>query len=197
MSRRSLALLTSVSLLTIAVACGGQKPPVAIPTPPPPAVTTPPATSTRPPVEAPPPAPPPIPVPPEPSSSISSTDLNSQPIDQINKSEALKPAFFLYDSDQLDDAAQKALAANVQILKQYGNWKITIEGHCDERGTAEYNLALGEQRALAAKSYVVSLGIAADRITTVSYGKEFPFDPGKDDSALSKNRRAHFLVTAK
>ncbi len=197
MSRRSLALVTSVSLLTIAVACGGQKPPVANPTPPPPPVTTTPSTTPTRPVDPPPPAPPPIPVPPDPTSSISSTDLNSQPIDQINRSEALKPAFFLYDSDQLDDAAQKALTGDAQLLKQYSNWMITIEGHCDERGTAEYNLALGERRALAAKNYMVSLGIAADRIKTISYGKEFPFDPGHDDGAFSKNRRAHFVVTAK
>ena len=76
-------------------------------------------------------------------------------------------------------------------------WIVTIEGHCDERGSAEYNLALGERRALAAKSYLVSLGIGADRMRTVSYGKEFPFDSGHDDGAWSTNRRAHFMLTAK
>jgi peptidoglycan-associated lipoprotein len=74
---------------------------------------------------------------------------------------------------------------------------VTIEGHCDERGTAEYNLALGERRAGAALAYLVSLGIPASRLKTVSYGKEFPFDPGHDDSAWAKNRRAHFVITAK
>ena len=74
---------------------------------------------------------------------------------------------------------------------------MTIEGHCDERGTAEYNLALGERRATAARAYLVSLGIPADRLRTVSYGKEFPFDPGHDESAFAKNRRAHFVITAK
>ncbi len=74
---------------------------------------------------------------------------------------------------------------------------MTIEGHCDERGTAEYNLALGERRAVAARAYLVSLGIAADRLRTVSYGKEFPFDPGHDERAWAKNRRAHFVITAK
>ena len=74
---------------------------------------------------------------------------------------------------------------------------MTIEGHCDERGTPEYNLALGERRAVAARAYLVSLGIAADRLRTVSYGKEFPFDPGHDEAAWAKNRRAHFVVTAK
>ena len=74
---------------------------------------------------------------------------------------------------------------------------MTVEGHCDERGTAEYNLALGERRAIAARAYLVSLGIPADRLRTVSYGKEFPFDPGQDEAAFSKNRRAHFVITAK
>ena len=92
---------------------------------------------------------------------------------------------------------QQALNADADILKKYPGWTITIEGHCDERGTAEYNLALGERRALAAKTYLVSLGIPADRLRTVSYGKEFPFDPGHSEDAWSKNRRAHFVVTSK
>ena len=101
------------------------------------------------------------------------------------------------DSFEVDGPAQQALNTNAEILKKYPNWVITIEGHCDERGTAEYNLALGEKRALAAKTYLVSLGVPADRLRTVSYGKEFPVDPGHDESAWSKNRRAHFVVTSK
>jgi peptidoglycan-associated lipoprotein len=83
------------------------------------------------------------------------------------------------------------------LLKRYASWTVTVEGHCDERGTAEYNLALGERRAGAARAYLVSLGISGDRLKIVSYGKEFPFDPGHDESAFSKNRRAHFVITAK
>ena len=86
---------------------------------------------------------------------------------------------------------------NAGVLKQYTTWTVTIEGHCDERGTAEYNLALGERRAVAARAYLVSLGVSADRLRTVSYGKEFPFDPGHDETAYAKNRRAHFVITAK
>ncbi len=89
------------------------------------------------------------------------------------------------------------LNANAEVLKTYRTWVITVEGHCDERGTAEYNLALGDRRALAAKNYLVSLGIPADRIRTVSYGKEFPFDPGHVESAWVKNRRAHSMLTSK
>ncbi len=77
------------------------------------------------------------------------------------------------------------------------SWEITIEGHCDERGTAEYNLALGERRALASRDYLVTLGIPGDRLRTVSYGKEFPFDPGRDEEAWQRNRRAHFVITAR
>ena len=83
------------------------------------------------------------------------------------------------------------------MLKQYGTWQITIEGHCDERGSAEYNLALGERRAIAARDYLVSLGVGANRVRTVSYGKEFPFEPAHEEAAWSRNRRAHFVITAK
>jgi peptidoglycan-associated lipoprotein len=83
------------------------------------------------------------------------------------------------------------------VMKKYSTWVVTIEGHADERGTAEYNLALGERRALAARNYLVSLGVPAERLRTVSYGKEFPFEPGHDEGSWSKNRRAHFVVTSK
>ena len=92
---------------------------------------------------------------------------------------------------------QGVLTQNAEMLKKNASWVISIEGHCDERGTAEYNLALGERRALAARAYLVSLGIQADRLRTVSYGKEFPFDPGHSEGSWAKNRRAHFVVTAK
>jgi peptidoglycan-associated lipoprotein len=93
--------------------------------------------------------------------------------------------------------ARQALNDNAQVLKKYSTWIIAIEGHCDERGTAEYNLALGDRRALAAKNFLLSLGVSAARIKTVSYGKEFPFDPGHTEASWSKNRRAQFMVTAK
>ena len=109
----------------------------------------------------------------------------------------LKPVYFAYDSDSIDDGAKRVLEANAEVLKTYASWIVTVEGHCDERGTAEYNLALGDRRALAARNYLVSLGIAAGRLRTVSYGKEFPFDPGHDETAWAHNRRAQFMVTAK
>ena len=146
-----------------------------------------------------PPAPPqpvaePTIVPPEP---VKDDAIASASLDDLNRNSPLKPLFFAYDSSEIDAAGQAVLDANGAILKKYATWTVTIEGHCDERGTAEYNLALGERRAVAARTYLVSLGISADRLRTVSYGKEFPFDPGHDEAAWAKNRRAHFVVTAK
>ena len=118
-------------------------------------------------------------------------------IDDINRNSPLKPVFYGLDAAEVDAEGQKVLQANADLLRRYATWQISIEGHCDERGTAEYNLALGERRAVAARNYLVSLGIPAERVKTVSYGKEFPFDPGHSEEAWSKNRRAHFVVTAK
>jgi peptidoglycan-associated lipoprotein len=118
-------------------------------------------------------------------------------LDDLNRNSPLKPAFFPLDSSELDDTGRAVVTADADILKRNPSWKITVEGHADERGTAEYNLSLGDRRASAVKTYLVSLGITEDRLQTVSYGKEFPFDPGHDESAWSKNRRAHFVVTAR
>jgi peptidoglycan-associated lipoprotein len=105
--------------------------------------------------------------------------------------------FFEFDSAEMSSEGQAILAKNAETMKLYPTWVVSIEGHCDERGTAEYNLALGERRALSVRQYLVSLGIAAERLRTVSYGKEFPFDPGHSESAWERNRRANFVVTAK
>jgi peptidoglycan-associated lipoprotein len=129
--------------------------------------------------------------------AVTGSAMSPPSIDAINDNSPLKPVFFKYDSDTLDEEARQVLTDNAAVLKSNTNWAITIEGHCDERGTAEYNLALGDRRALAARDYLVSLGVPADRLSTVSYGKEFPFDPGHQESAWSQNRRAHFLLTAK
>jgi peptidoglycan-associated lipoprotein len=98
--------------------------------------------------------------------------------------------FFALDSSQLSSEAQGTLERQSAWLKQYPNVSVTVEGHCDERGTREYNLALGERRAAATKKYLVGLGIAASRISTISYGKERPAVIGSDESAWSQNRRA-------
>jgi peptidoglycan-associated lipoprotein len=104
--------------------------------------------------------------------------------------------FFGLDSADLDAAGRAVTTANADILKRFSSWVVTVEGHCDERGTPEYNLALGERRAAAVKAYLTSLGIPAARIRTVSYGKEFPFNPGHTEEAWAQNRRGHFVITS-
>lgn len=192
MKRNSKSLIVFVLLLTIvAVACKGKaKPPVARPQPP--AMPT---VDTAPP----PPVEPPQPIVEQPVSvpTMPPDDVTGKSIDDLNRDSPLRPVFFLLDQNDVSAEGQQVLQANAAVLKKYPNMQVTIEGHCDERGTAEYNLALGERRALAARNYLVSLGIPGDRIKTVSYGKEFPFEAGHEEAAWSKNRRAHFVITAK
>jgi peptidoglycan-associated lipoprotein len=107
----------------------------------------------------------------------------------------LKDIFFDFDKSNIRDDQRAAMGDNVAWLKANPRAKITLEGHCDERGTVEYNLALGERRAKAGKDYLVAAGIAADRIAVISYGKERPFVLGNDESAWKWNRRGHFVVT--
>jgi len=186
-----IAAVTSVVILAASLtACGPKKPPVAKPTVPLPTNT---AGGNRPP-EPPKPISEPQPVPIEPSAA---DELSARDLDAINKDSPFQPLFFGLDQSDVSPEGQQVLNANADILKKYPTWVITIEGHADERGSAEYNLALGERRALAARNYLVSLGIPADRLRTVSYGKEFPFDPAHTEEAYSLNRRAHFVVTSK
>ena len=191
MIRRATTLIMAALLVAMtAAACKKPVPPVARPQPPPGAGTT---------VAPPPPSPPqpvsePVPVPPEP---LAEDAINAKSLDDLNRDSPLKPVFYELDSFDLSAEMQRVLQENAQVLKKYATWQVTIEGHCDERGTAEYNLALGERRALTARDYLISLGIPATRVRTVSYGKEFPFDPAHNEAAWFKNRRAHFVITAK
>ena len=98
--------------------------------------------------------------------------------------------FFDTDSSNVREDGRQTLNRQAEWLKKYGNYQITIEGHCDERGTREYNLALGERRANAARQYLIAQGIPASRIKTVSYGKERPDPVGSDEAAWARNRRA-------
>ena len=107
----------------------------------------------------------------------------------------LKDVFFDFDKSGIRDDQKAPLGEDVAWLKGSPRVKITIEGHCDERGTAEYNLALGERRAKAVKDYLVAAGIPAERIATVSYGEERPFVLGHDESAWKWNRRGHFVIS--
>lgn len=198
----SARLVRLVALLLVVVAtataCSRKKPPVARPTPPPPSAgTTGGAAPPAPPEPLAEPEPPVASVPAEPAIAGSTVDYNARSLDELNRESPLQPVFYIYDSADVAGEMQSTLQKNAEILKQYPSWVVTIEGHCDERGTAEYNLTLGERRAQAARAYLVSLGIPAERLKTVSYGKEFPFDPGTTEEAYAKNRRAHFVVTSK
>ena len=120
-----------------------------------------------------------------------------KPIDDLNRQGYLKDAYFDYDKSDLRDDARATLAGNADWLKKFASVQVLIEGHCDERGTAAFNLALGDRRANAARDYVASLGVDASRIKTVSYGKERPICTESTESCWQKNRRAAFVITAK
>lgn len=106
----------------------------------------------------------------------------------------VRDAFFEYDSSTLTDGARDSLAASARWLKDHPELGVTVEGHCDERGTSQYNLALGEKRAWAARQYLETLGIASSRLRTMSFGEERPFATGSNETAWAQNRRAHLLL---
>lgn len=187
---RYTTLMVVVALTMTATACGGKKkvatgpqpppvvqPEVVTPNPPPPQRVEEAAPVTQP--------------------RLADDSIVNRSLDDLNRDSPLKPVFFPVDSSDLDEAGRAVATANAAVLKKYTTWGITVEGHCDERGTAEYNLALGERRALAVKTYLSSLGVSPDRIRTVSYGKEFPFDMGHTEDAWARNRRGHFVITSK
>ncbi|MBP1698496.1 MAG: peptidoglycan-associated lipoprotein [Deltaproteobacteria bacterium] len=116
---------------------------------------------------------------------------------EVFESKLLKDIRFDYDKYDIRREDEGILKENAAFLKKNPKMKIQIEGHCDERGTVEYNLALGERRANSTKRYLVSIGITSDRISTISYGKERPLDPGHNEEAWAKNRRAHIVVLSK
>jgi len=116
---------------------------------------------------------------------------------EVFESKLLKDIHFDFDKYDVRREDEGVLKENAAFLKKNPTWKIQIEGHCDERGTVEYNLALGERRANNTKRYLVSLGIGSNRISTISYGKERPLDPGHHEEAWAKNRRAHIVVLSK
>ena len=178
----------------LATSCGRRKPAIPQPTPAPKSATTQPPAVTAAPPAAPTRVDDALPVPPQP---LADDAVANRSLDDLNRDSPLKPVFFGLDSADLDDTGRSAAMANADVLKKYPSWIITIEGHCDERGTAEYNLALGERRSTAIKTYLTSLGISPDRIRTVSYGKEFPFNPGHTEDAWAQNRRGHFVITSR
>jgi peptidoglycan-associated lipoprotein len=195
MKKTFVAALVMIAIALVP-ACKSRK------TPPP--VTTATVADSAPPDIPPPPAPSGTPV--QPSEDFVKTDAEPRedvvPSDMeelnrwVQQRGNIRDAFFNYDESTLDDAAQAALSASATWLKspQGASYKLLVEGHCDERGTEQYNLALGDRRANIARDYLVTLGVDGSRIRTVSYGEERPFEEGHDDAAWAQNRRAHLVL---
>jgi peptidoglycan-associated lipoprotein len=195
MRYRPLRVRSLIAVLIVFVAVGAcrKRPPE---TPPPPVATTPPIVKPDPP----PPAPPPPTQPPSvPSPVVPSEDeiFARMTLDQLNASKPLAPVYFDLDRADLTDAGRDALQKNAAWMKRWMSTKVTIEGHADNRGTNEYNLALGERRAAAVRDYMASLGIAADRMSIVSKGEEQPACTQDTESCWQENRRGFFVITAK
>ena len=117
-------------------------------------------------------------------------------VDEMNRTGYLKDAFFVYNRYDIRADQRDKLEANAEWLKRHAAVTVSVAGPCDERGTSQYNMALGQQRAQAVKDYLVQLGVDASRIQILSYGNERPFALGHDEAAWAQNRRDHFLVTA-
>ena len=126
-----------------------------------------------------------------------SRDPLSMDLAALNASGVLRDVRFHFDSAELDAEARETLDRNAAWLNRYPSVRILIEGHCDERGTVEYNLALGDERARAVRDYLGRLGVGEGRMQTISYGKEFPLDPDQNEQAWERNRRAHLEIVAR
>lgn len=163
------AALALIALLAVSVTGCAKKPAATTPVPPAPTETA-----------APTPTPTPTPAPtPEPAApAVTASDLQT--------------VYFDYDSFSLSDNARAALDANAKLLRENASLMVSLDGHCDERGTVEYNQALGQKRAESVQQYLTDAGIAASRMRVISYGKERPADEGHDESAWSRNRRVEF-----
>jgi peptidoglycan-associated lipoprotein len=195
MTRRHVLVIGLSLIVTAAAACHKKVPPPAAaapaPPPPPPPATTP---ATPPPPPTAPPAPAAVATPPP----LSEEEIfNRKSLDQLNAEKPLGDVFFEYDKSDLSAEGRSALQKDADWMKKWTKTVVTVEGHCDSRGSAEYNLALGDRRANAAKEYLVSLGIPTSRITVVSKGKEQPFCSDETESCWQQNRRGHFVITAK
>ncbi len=134
---------------------------------------------------------------PIPKPVVQEESIEDMSLEEINRKGYLQRIHFDFDKYNIREDQKPILIKNAQWLKAHPTVKILIEGHCDERGTEEYNLALGEKRAKAVRDFLISLGISPDRIKIVSYGKSRPLDPRHNEEAWAKNRRAEFVIIAK
>jgi peptidoglycan-associated lipoprotein len=183
--------LLCIGLAVVAAACH-KKPPQVAAAPPPPA---PPATVTPAP-PAPPPPPPPAPAA-APSALTEEQAFQRKTLDQLNAERPLDDVYFDLDKSELRADARAPLQKDADYLKKWTSVQIAVEGHCDSRGSSEYNLALGTRRANAVRDYLVSLGVPSGRVTVLSKGKEQPFCTEDNESCWQQNRRGHFVITGK
>lgn len=187
MRSRALVLsLLSLTLLTT-IGCGRKKVTTAPEAAPPPAAIA----DTTPVMPAAPPAAPDA----DPVEDPLSGDLAS--LNEYLRRQGFGDTYFAYDRAELTEPAREQLARNAQLLRQYPQLQVTLEGHCDDRGTPEYNLALGERRAFSVRDYLTALGVGEGRLRTISYGEERPVCTETDESCLSQNRRAHMVITGR
>ena len=187
---RPIAMVMMCAILMVA-GCGRRVAPAAVPTLPPPPVEE----------EVPPPPPPPPDPPPEPTTAPAAlTDdeiFARKTLEELNAERPLGDVFFDFDEMRIRDDARVVLQTNAEWLRRWPSTRVTIEGHCDARGTSEYNLALGDRRASAVKEYLVSLGVDASRLLIVSKGEESLVCFEEHESCWQQNRRGHHIITAK
>jgi peptidoglycan-associated lipoprotein len=169
-----LAIVTILAASLATTGCKKQKQAPPPPPPPPPAVVT----------------PPPAPPPPDTTGQGAREEMARMEADRAR----IQTVYFDYDKSDIRADQRDKIKTNADIFRTWTKWQVSVEGHCDERGTNEYNLALGERRATAAKQALVAEGIDGGRISTISYGEERPLDPGHDESSWARNRRAEFKV---
>ena len=183
---RRFATLITLAVAVVAFAAGCAKPAPAPPPAPPPAAAP-----------APPPPPPPPP-PPAPAPAPTEEEIFAKKtLDQLNAEKPIADVFFDLDESTIREDARPSLQKGAEWLKRWSSSQITVEGHCDSRGSSEYNLGLGSRRAQAVKDYLVSLGIPAGRVAIVSKGKEQPFCNEESEACWQQNRRGHFIITGK
>ena len=189
-------VLTCLLTAFVAAACAKKVPPPAPAAPPPPAPA--PQAEARPTPPPPPPTPPPPPPAVQPPPALTEEQIFARKsLDQLNAERPLGDIMFDLDKSEIRDDARPVLQRNADYMKKWTSIIVTVEGHCDSRASAEYNLALGNRRAAAVKEYLGSLGISGPRVTVVSKGKEQPVCSEENEDCWQRNRRGHFLITAK
>jgi len=193
MMRLSKALIPALALaLVVASAACAKKGPVAAPQPPPP-----PPAPTTPVPPPPPPLPPPAP-PPQATKALTEDEVFAKKtLSELNAETPLEDVYFEYDRAELKAEARASLSKDAEWLRRWASAKVLVEGHCDARGTNEYNLGLGEKRAAVVRTYLTGLGIAGDRVQIVTKGEESPFCLEETERCYAQNRRGHFILSAK